>query len=53
MTTKTYTLTVTKAAVNASDDAKLSALMVDGESVRRVRLCYYQHRKPRAGSSGL
>ena len=32
-TTKTYTLTVTKAAANASDDAKLSALMVGGESV--------------------
>ena len=31
--TKTYTLTVTKAASNASDDANLSALMVGGESV--------------------
>ena len=33
VTTKRYTLTVTKAAANASDDAKLSALMVGGESV--------------------
>ena len=33
VTTKTYTLTLTKAAANASDDAKLSALMVGGESV--------------------
>ena len=32
-TTKTYTLRVTKAAANASDDARLSALMVGGESV--------------------
>ena len=32
-TTKTYTLTVTRAAANASDDAKLSTLMVGGESV--------------------
>ena len=31
--TKTYTLTVTKAASNASDDASLSSLMVGGESV--------------------
>ena len=31
--TKTYTLTITKAASNASDDATLSALMVGGESV--------------------
>ena len=33
VTTKTYTLTVTRAAANASDDARLSALMVGGESV--------------------
>ena len=33
VTTKTYTLTVTRAAANASDDAKLSALTVGGESV--------------------
>ena len=32
-TTKTYTLTVTRAAANASDDTKLSVLMVGGESV--------------------
>ena len=32
-TKKTYTLTVTRAAANASDDAGLSALMVDGKSV--------------------
>ena len=31
--TKTYTLTVTRAAANASDDARLSALMVGGETV--------------------
>ena len=31
--TETYTLTVTRAAANASDDAKLSALMVGSESV--------------------
>ena len=31
--TKTYTLTVTKAASNASDDANLRALRVGGESV--------------------
>ena len=31
--TKTYTLTVTQAAANASDDARLSALMVGGKSV--------------------
>ena len=31
--TKTYTLTITKAASNASDDANLSALRVGGESV--------------------
>ena len=32
-TTKTYTLAVTRAAANASDDAKLSALMVGDKSV--------------------
>ena len=32
-TTKTYTLTVTRAAANASDDAKLSTLTVGGKSV--------------------
>ena len=31
--TETYTLTVTRAAANASDDARLSALMVGGQSV--------------------
>ena len=31
--TKTYTLTVTRAAANASDDARLSTLMVGGETV--------------------
>ena len=32
-TTKTYKVTVTVAAANASDDARLSALMVGSESV--------------------
>ena len=31
--TKTYTLTVTRAAANASDDARLSALMLGAETV--------------------
>ena len=31
--TETYTLTVTRAATNASDDARLSALMVNGQPV--------------------
>ena len=33
LATQTYTLTVTRAAANASDDARLSALMADGTSV--------------------
>ena len=33
-TTKTYTVTVTRAAANASDDAKLSSLTVGGTSVK-------------------
>ena len=33
VTTKTYTVTVTRAATNASDDTRLSALMVGSESV--------------------
>ena len=33
VTKKTYTLTVTRAAANSSDDARLSSLTVGGKSV--------------------
>ena len=33
VTTKTYTITVRRAAANASDDARLTSLMVGGKSV--------------------